>query len=341
MTVRVLRDADASLSDIAGERVAVIGYGIQGRAQSLNLRDSGVNVVVGNRRDDYAARARADGFDVLPITEAATAGRIVVLLIPDEAQPDVFPAAIGPHLEEGDGLVLAHGFSIRYGFLDMPPNVDLMLLAPRMPGKYVRERYLAGSGVPAYVDVAHDASGRAWKRVLALAKAIGATRAGVLAVSFEHETELDLFSEHFTFPLVFRALELAFEELVAAGYHTEVAVMELHGSGELGQVLEEAGRIGLYRMLERRASPAGRYGVLRHRHTVLDPEATRQLAQRTLARIRDGSFARELVEDHRAGHPELDRMTQESRELPLTYAEAAFRKLLHREDSNPQPSDPT
>ena len=212
----------------------------------------------------------------------------------------------------------------------VPAGVDLLLLAPRLPGRYVRERFTAGGGVPAYVDVGHDATGRAWGRVLALAKGIGATRVGALAVTFEQETELDLFSEHFTFPLIFRVLEVAFDEMVAQGYPAEAALMELHGSGELGEILTEAARVGLYRMLERDGSPACRFGVLQSRRDLLDVEETRELMRGVLARIRDGSFARDLLEDQRIGHLRLEHMTEESHRLPVSEAEGKLRGLLRR-----------
>ncbi len=331
MSLRVFRDSDASLSDLGDRPVAILGYGSQGRAQALNLRDSCVDVVVGNREDGFAETARGDGFEVVPIAEAAARGRVVQLLVPDEIQASLFEAAIRPGLEPGDMIVFAHGFALRYELIDLPGGIDVGLLAPRMPGAYLRQRFVAGQGVPAYIDVAADATGRAWRRLLALARGIGATRAGALAVSFRDETELDLFSEHFTFPLIFRALEIAFEELVAAGYPPEVAIMELHGSGELGEVLGEAARVGLYAMLERRASPAGRYGVLRHRETALDEEASRSRARQALERIRDGSFARELIDDGAAGHPELGRLTECARQLPLSRAEVALRTVLEED----------
>lgn len=329
MTPKVYRDRDASLSHIESDRVAVVGYGSQGRAQALNLRDSGVDVIVGNREDDFSAAARSDGFDVSSISDAAAQARIVLLLVPDELQARIFDRAVIPGLEPGDMIVFAHGFALRYKLVEAPDDIDVALLAPRMPGAYLRRRYLAGQGVPAYVDVVNDVTGLAWQRLLALAKGIGATRAGALRVSFRDETELDLFSEHFTFPLIFRALEIAFEELVAAGYPPEVAIMELHGSGELGAVLQEAGRLGLYEMLERRASPAGRYGVLRHREAALDEQATRRQARQALERIRDGSFARQLVSDGNAGYPELARLTELAQRLPMSRAELAFKSLVH------------
>ena len=175
---------DADINDLAGDTIAVLGYGIQGRAQALNLRESGLAVIVGNREDTYREQARADGFEVLSLTEAARVGDVILVLVPDEAQGRVYEETIQPGLAPGNALVFAHGFSIRYRIIQPPESVDLLLLAPRLPGKYLRERYLEGSGVPVYIDVGHDATGRARRRVLALAKGMGATRVGAMEVSF-------------------------------------------------------------------------------------------------------------------------------------------------------------
>ncbi|MFQ5850881.1 MAG: NAD(P)-binding domain-containing protein [Candidatus Binatia bacterium] len=259
--VRTYYDEQADVADIAFETVAIIGYGIQGQAQACNLRDSGLKVVIGNRADPYRDRANADGFEVQEIPDAAASGDIILLLIPDEAQADIYRQYIHQTLTPGKALVFAHGFAIRYGLIQPPDFVDLLLLAPRMPGKYVRDLFLRGGGVPAYVYVGQDYTGRALKRVLALARGIGATRAGVLEMNFAQELELDHFSEHFTFPLIVRALQLAYEVLTEEGYPAEAVLMELHGSGELGEVLREAARIGLYTMIETHASPACQFGI--------------------------------------------------------------------------------
>jgi ketol-acid reductoisomerase len=325
--VKVFYDADADVGALAGQTVAVIGYGIQGRAQCLNMRDAGVSVVVGNRDDAYRQRALEDGFAALDVGEAARRGQVVVLLIPDEAQADVYEQQIQPELRPGDALVFAHGFAIRYGLIRPPSEVDCLLVAPRMPGSYVRELFLAGRGVPAFVDVARDATGSAWSRALALAKAIGATRAGAMAVSFAAETELDHFSEHFVYPLVIGALEMSFQVLVESGYSPEVAVMELYGSRELGEVLIEAARIGLYRMVETHASPACQFGIHTYSRRLLTDE-TRERIRSILAEIRGGDFARALIDDQKAGHAALERMRAEKRGGPLEDAEQRLRELI-------------
>jgi ketol-acid reductoisomerase len=326
----VFHDEDVDPLSLEGERIAVLGYGIQGRAQALNLRDAGVPVVVGNRADRYRDQAVADGFDPVDIAEAAARATLVLVLLPDEAQPAIYRDSIRPRLNAGDGLVFAHGFAIRYALIEPPEGVDVMLLAPRMPGRYVRDRYVEGWGVPAFVGVERDATGRAWPRLLGLARAIGATRAGAIRVSFAEETELDHFSEHFVYPLVFRALELAFEALVDAGYPPEAALMELHGSGELGEVLGAAGRDGLYEMIQTHASPACQVGMARHWDTAIGAEAdVRARIADVLAAIRSGAFARALVEEQAAGYPELRRWRRD-RPARLEAAERSLQRMLRR-----------
>ena len=325
--VKVYYDEHADLADIAQETVAIIGYGIQGRAQALNLRDSGLKVVIGNRADTYRDRAQADGFEVQEIPDAALRGDIILLLIPDEVQPTVYSQYIRQALTPGKALVFAHGFAIRYGVIQPPNFVDLLLLAPRMPGKYVRDLFLKGRGVLAYVYVGQDYTGRALQRVLALAKGIGATRAGALEVSFAEELELDHFSQHFTYPLIVRALQLAYEVLTEEGYPPEAVLMELHGSGELGEVLLEAARIGLYNMIETHASPACQFGIHAYVRRVL-PDGTKDLIRQIIQEIRDGSFARELLEEQRNNYPTLRAMTEAARAHGLTKTEKRLRQLI-------------
>ncbi len=332
--VRIFYDEDADLGEVREERIAVLGYGIQGRAQALNLRDSGLSVIVGNREDEYRKRAREDGFTVTSIAEAAAGGDVLIFLIPDEAQTEVYERDVRTGLTKGNALIFGHGFAVRYGLVSPPDDVDLCLLAPRMPGGYVRDYFLQGKGVPAFVHARNDATGRALKRVLALAKGIGATRAGCFEVTFAQETELDHFSEHFTYPLIVRALELAFEFLVEEGYPPELAVMELHGSGELGEVLTAASRMGLHRMLETHASPACQVGIHSHMDLVVPEGPTRKLMEEILAEIRDGTFARALVEEQKDGYPNLKEKLLRAREHPLVGAEASLRKMVRGVENN-------
>ena len=327
---RVYYDQDADVHDLAGETVAVLGYGIQGRAQALNLRDSGLAVVVGNREDTYREQAHVDGFEVLSLAEAARVGDAILVLVPDEAQGQLYEETIRPGLAPGNALVFAHGFSIRYGIIQPPQSSDLLLLAPRLPGKYLRERYLEGSGVPVYVDVGHDATGRAKRRVLALAKGLGATRVGAMEVSFSQETELDHFSEHFLYPLIVTAIQVAYDVLVEEGYEPEAALMELHGSGELGEVLLEAGRIGLHKMIETLASPACQFGIYSYAPRLF-PDEMRRALKDVIREIKDGSFARQLLAEQQQGYPTLRIFKNAARGHALAAAEMRLRQLIRLE----------
>ena len=323
---KVYYDADADIADISEETIAVIGYGIQGQAQSLNMRDSGLSVIVGNRDDDYRKRADADGFKVYDIETAAKQGGVVVMLIPDEIQAQVYKKQIEAGLDDGNALVFAHGFAIRYGLISPPDAVDCLLVAPRMPGGYVRDFFLRGEGVPAFVDVKRDATGQAWGRTLALAKAIGATRPGAMEISFAEETELDHFSEHFIYPLVIGALQLSYDILIENGYTPEAAVMELYGSLELGEVLIEAGKTGLYQMIEKHASPACQYGIHSYSRKLFSNQ-TREQIQEIINEIKDGSFANELLDEQRTGYRKLKQMMSESRNSALADTEVKLREL--------------
>jgi ketol-acid reductoisomerase len=334
-TPRVFYDEDVDPATLTSETIAVIGYGIQGRAQALNLRDAGARVVVGNRRDRYREQAERDGFVVLDIPEAIERGTIVLFLLPDEVQPQVFRSDIRPRLVPGHALMFAHGFAIRYGLVDPPVGVDVMLLAPRLPGQYVRGRFVDGWGVPAFVAVERDATGRAWRRLLAVARGIGATRAAAIESSFAEETELDHFSEHFLYPLVFAAVETAFEALVEAGYAREVALMELYGSGELGQVLLAAADQGLYQMIRSHASPACQAGIAHHWDSALgDRNAVRRRIADVIGAIRDGSFARHLIEEQQRDYPELHTWRHQ-RSTSLEAAERSLRRIVRRPRTDP------
>lgn len=324
--MRVYRDEDADLAVLEGKQIAVIGYGNQGRAQALNLRDSGLQVLVGNRDDDYAEQARSDGFEVLPIAQAAARGDVVVLLIPDEIVPAVFREAIAPGLRPGDVLVFASGYNIAFGFIEPPPGVDVVLVAPRMIGAGVRDLYLAGRGFPSFVGVAQDVSGRAFEVALALAKGIGSTRAGVVEVTFRQEAELDLFTEQCFGPAFGNVLMTAVDLLIEEGYPPEAVLLELYMSGELAYTLGKIAEMGLVEQAGLH-SQTSQYGSLSRGMRFVMPELRERMRQ-GLEEIRSGQFAREWAAEQAAGYPTLRRLREAARAQPIHRWEQALREAM-------------
>jgi len=324
--MRIYRDEDADLSILQGKQIAVIGYGNQGRAQALNLRDSGLQVLIGNRADEYADQARADGFSVLPIAEAAARGDVVMLLIPDEVAPEVLVRDVAPGLAPGKALVFASGYNVAFGFIQPPPGVDVVLVAPRMIGAGVRDLYVAGRGFPSFVGVAQDATGRARDVALALAKGIGSTRAGVVEVTFAQEAELDLFTEQCFGPAFGQVLTTAVDLLVEEGYPPEAVLLELYMSGELAYTLAKIAEMGL---VEQTAlhSRTSQYGSMSRGMRFLLPEL-RERMREGLEEIRSGKFAQEWAAEQAAGCPTLEALRQAARAQPLHQWEQELRQAL-------------
>jgi ketol-acid reductoisomerase len=324
--MKVYHDEDADLDLLRGRRIAVIGYGNQGRAQALNLRDSGLNVSVGNLEDEYAAQAREDGFELLPIQEAAAEADIVMLLIPDEVMPQVFCQEIASCIKQDDVLVFASGYNIAFGFIQPPHSVDVVLLAPRMIGAGVRDLYVAGSGFPSFIAVEGDHSGRAKEIVLALAKGLGSTRAGVVEVTFAQEAQLDLFTEQCFGPAFGHVLTTAVNLLIDEGYPPEAVLLELYMSGELSYTLGKIAEMGLVdqSVLHSRTS---QYGSMSRGLRFMVPELRAKMEQ-GLDEIRSGRFAEEWAAEQEAGCPTLADLQEAARSLPLRQTEQELRRAL-------------
>ncbi|MDP1846516.1 MAG: ketol-acid reductoisomerase [Solirubrobacteraceae bacterium] len=302
-------DDDADLTLLDGKTVAIIGYGSQGHAHSLNLKDSGVDVVVGLREGSAsAAKAQEHGLEVLGVADAASRGDLVMMLVPDELHREVYEGQVSDGVAEGNMLLFGHGFSIHYGEVQPPPGVDVALIAPKGPGHLVRRQYLEGSGVPGLIAVEQDASGNAQALALAYAKGIGCTRGGVIETSFKDETETDLFGEQAV--LCGGASELVqagFETLVEAGYDPQMAYFEcLHELKLIVDLMYEKGLAGMRYSISNTAE----YGDYTRGKRVITDD-TRANMKQILAEIQNGDFAREWIAENRAGQENFKRMRAE------------------------------
>ncbi len=294
---------------LRGRRVAVIGYGSQGHAHALNLRDSGVDVVVGLHEGSSSAdRARSAGLTVTTVDEAAKSADLIAILIPDPVQPGVYDEKIAPHLEPGNVLLFAHGFNVHYGEIEPPEGVDVVLVAPKSPGDMVRREYLAGRGVPALIGVHQDASGKAREIALSYANGLGCTRAGVLDTDFGAETETDLFGEQAVLCGGFSALVKAgFDTLVEAGYDPRLAYFEcLH---ELKLIVDLAYANGLSGM-RAEVSDTAEFGDYVSGTRVIG-EASRKAMKEILAEIQSGQFARHWIDEWQGGGENFKRMRED------------------------------
>jgi ketol-acid reductoisomerase len=305
----MIYDDDADLRRLDGKTVAIIGYGSQGHAHALNLKDSGVEVVVGLREGSSSvAAARAAGLEVLSVTEAASRGDIVMILAPDELHHQVWEEQVRDGVAEGNLLAFGHGFSIHYGEIVPPPGVDVALVAPKGPGHLVRREFVEGSGVPGLVAVQQDATGNARALALAYAKGIGCTRGGVIETTFKDETETDLFGEQAVLCGGASALvQAGFETLVEAGYDPEMAYFEcLHELKLIVDLMYEKGLAGMRFSISNTAE----YGDYTRGTRVITQETRAQMKQ-ILAEIQSGEFAREWIAENRAGQENFKRMRAE------------------------------
>lgn len=314
-SVRVFGEQDADLSRFKGKRVAIIGYGSQGHAHALNLRDSGVDVVVGLRAGGRSAEAaRAAKFDVREVAEAAAAGDLVAILVPDTTQAALYRDAIAPRMKKGATLLFAHGFNIHYGQIAPPPDADVVLVAPKSPGNMVRREYAAGRGVPALVAVHQNASGEALETALAYAGAIGCTRAGVLETTFAAETESDLFGEQAVLcGGVSELIKAGFETLVEGGYPPELAYFEcLHELKLIVDLIYAGGLTGM----RAGVSDTAEYGDYVSGPRVIGA-ASRQAMKDVLADIRSGAFAKRWIAEAAGGAKEFHRLRERDRQHPI------------------------
>jgi ketol-acid reductoisomerase len=322
----VIYDHDADLGRLESRTVAILGYGSQGHAHALNLKDSGVDVVVGLRDGSESAdKARSDGLRVEAIADAASLGDLVMILLPDEKQAEVYESEVRDGVAAGNLLMFAHGFSIHFGQIEPGPEVDVGMVAPKGPGHLVRRQYQQGNGVPGLVAINQDASSNARDLTLAYAKGIGCTRAGVIETSFKDETETDLFGEQAVLcGGVTELVRAGYETLVDAGYDPRLAYFEcLHELKLIVDLMYEKGITGMRYSISNTAE----YGDLTRGKRVID-DHTRQAMRRILDEIQSGEFAREWIAENQAGQENFQRMRKEQQDHQVEREGRELRSMM-------------
>jgi ketol-acid reductoisomerase len=308
----MIYDDDADLGKLEGRTVAILGYGSQGHAHALNLKESGVDVVVGLREDsDSVEKARAEGLETASIADAASRGDVVMILLPDEKQADIWSREIQDGIAPGNLLMFAHGFSVHFGQIEPGPEVDVGMVAPKSPGHLVRRQYSEGKGVPGLIAVEQDATGQARDLVLAYAKGIGCTRAGVIETTFKDETETDLFGEQSVLcGGVTELVRAGYETLVEAGYDPRLAYFEcLHELKLIVDLMYEKGITGMRYSISNTAE----YGDLTRGNRVIG-EPAREAMKKILSDIQSGEFAREWIAENQAGQENFQRLREEQKD---------------------------
>ena len=318
--MKLLKDQDASLAPLDGKTVAVLGYGNQGRAQGLNLRDSGVHVIVGNREDEYKQHAIDDGFNPMTIAEAAQRGDFLLVLTTDESQPHIWEEHIAPGLEAGNLCCWASGYNVGYDLIKPPADVDVVMVAPRMTGNFVRMLFEQGKGAFAQFAVHHDATGQARDRALALCHGIGLTRGGVFEASFRVEAEMDLFAEQVIWSGLTAWFTFCFDLGVKHGFDPELMVMELYASGEASEILGMMARNGFFGQMANH-STTSQYGTL-SRGGQMIPDSMKQMAEELFLKdIRNGAFVKEWTEEQASGSTRLAELKKKAFAHPMSIAE--------------------
>lgn len=315
----VYHNSDANLGLITDRTPAILGYGNLGRAFALNLRDSAFPVLVGNQDDEYAQHAYRDGFETLSISEAAQRADLLLITLPDEIAPQIYLETIAPQLKPDTCLIFASGYNVAFGFIEPPPFVDTVLIAPQTVGEAVRQSYVDGSGFASFVAVAQDASGQAWGTVLAVAKALGALQRGGIELSFQQEAELDLFTHQALMPAIHAIVQTAIEVLNREGFPPEAILTALYLSGELGYITRRWSEAGIVPSMDIHALTR-RYGTLSRIERFKEVKLTQQM-QIILDAIRDGRFAQEWAAEFADGYPRYTALHDRLKALPTWQTE--------------------
>lgn len=324
--MKVYYDADANLKILKQKKIAILGYGSQGHAHALNLRDSGMNVIIAEKKGSKAWNAaKSAGFDVFEAAEAVKAANVIMILLPDQIQKKVYDKDVVSHLKEGDTLVFAHGFNIHYKQIVPPKNINVMMVAPKSPGHLVRRTFVEGSGVPCLIAIYQDPSGKTKDLALAWAKGIGGTRAGVIKTNFKDETETDLFGEQAVLcGGSAELIKIGFETLVEAGYPAELAFFEcMH---ELKLIVDLYYEGGLSRM-NFSVSDTAEYGGM-SRGTKVITAATKKAMKKILKDVQNGNFAKEWLAEYENGQPNMKRLRKETKEHPIEKVGAKLRGMM-------------
>ena len=325
MAAKIYYKTDVPQNVLTGKQLCVVGYGSQGHAHAKNLRDSGFSVCIGIREGKSAQAAREDGFEVLPVAEAVKKSDVIMMLTPDETQPDIYKNEVEPNLEAGNALGFGHGFNIHFGYIKAPEGVDVFMCAPKGPGHIVRREFTKGSAVPDLVAVAQNATGHALDIALSWADGIGGTRVGVIETTFKEETETDLFGEQAVLcGGLTSMIEAGFETLVEAGYQPELAYFEVcHEMKLIVDLIYEGG----FDKMRQSISNTAEYGDYVSGPRVIT-EQTKANMKAVLADIQNGSFAKGFVEDNKAGFPKFKEMRAKNAGHPIEEVGAKLRKMM-------------
>jgi ketol-acid reductoisomerase len=320
---KIYRDADVDASVLHGKTIAVIGYGIQGKVQAANCRDSGCKVIIGARppgESSSRADAKADGFEAFSVAEATKKADVLLIELADPVQPDVYKKEIAANLRPGQTLCFCHGFSVLYGQIQPPPDVNIVLFVPNAPGRFVREKYLKGEGIYGCVSVDQDATGNAKQIVLAIAKAVGSTRAGVVELSFQHETEGDNFEEQILYGGAIQLMRSCFEVMVENGYPPSFAYAKAIRS--LRSVIDVMDENGIEEYLTRRCSRTCEFAVRTRGPRVINRDEIRKI----FAETEGGIFARDWMQEWSLGMPVLHRLRRAAAKSAMEQTGKTWRK---------------
>ena len=325
--MQILKDSELSIEPLTGKTVAVLGYGNQGRAQALNLRDSGVNVIIGNRQDEYRELAVQEGWEPIEIPEAAAAADIMLVLTTDECMPEIWDDQIAPHIEAGNTLCWGSGYNIGYEIITPPKSANWIMIAPIMPGNVVRERFLAGSGVISQFAVEHDATGDSRDITLALCKGMGLGRAGIYESSFRKELELNLFTEQVVWAGMATWLVLCFELAVECGHSPEAVIMVLYASTENAEIFRMMAEQGFFKQMTHH-STTSQYGTLTRGETMFNDEVKAQMRHNFVHDIQGGAFVEEWTKNNEQATQRMKELMQKALNHPMSIAEERVIEMI-------------